>query len=52
MPQGAKRPAKKRATPKPEPPGPKPQYLKIEGDWREAVKRAIQKKKPQEGWPK
>jgi hypothetical protein len=33
-------------------PGPKPQYLKIEGDWRDAVKQAIQKKKPAEGWPK
>lgn len=33
-------------------PGPKPQYLKIEGDWRDAVKRAMQKKKPPEGWPK
>jgi hypothetical protein len=33
-------------------PGPKPQYLKIEGDWREAVKRAVQKKKPVNGWPK
>ena len=33
-------------------PGPKPQYLKIEGDWRDAVKQAIQKKRPPEGWPK
>jgi hypothetical protein len=33
-------------------PGPKPQYLKIEGDWRDAVKRAVRKKKPAEGWPK
>jgi hypothetical protein len=32
-------------------PGPKPVYLKIEGDWQEAVKKAIQKKKPAEGWP-
>jgi hypothetical protein len=33
-------------------PDPKPQYLKIEGDWRDAVKMAMQKKKPAEGWPK
>jgi len=33
-------------------PGPKPQYLKIEGDWRDAVKLAVQKKKPANGWPK
>ena len=35
-----------------EKPGPKPQYLKIQGDWRDAVKQAIQKKKPANGWPK
>jgi hypothetical protein len=35
-----------------EKPGPKPQYLKIEGDWRDAVKLAVQKKKPANGWPK
>ena len=32
--------------------GPKPDVLKIEGDWQEAVKRSLQKKKPPEGWPK
>jgi hypothetical protein len=42
---------------KPKPPaksklGPKSQYLKIEGDWRDAVKLAMQKKKPAEGWSK
>jgi hypothetical protein len=37
---------------KTEKPGPKPVYLKIEGDWQEAVKKAIQKKKPANGWPK
>lgn len=41
-----------RKEPLPSPPGPKPQYLKIEGNWQDAVKRAIQKKKPPEGWPK
>jgi len=40
--------------PKPEeiPRGPKPDTLKIEGDWRDAVKTSLSKKKPAEGWPK
>jgi hypothetical protein len=33
-------------------PGPKPVALKIEGDWRKAIKRSLAKKKPAEGWPK
>jgi hypothetical protein len=33
-------------------PGPKPDVLKIEGDWRAAIKKSFQKKKPPEGWPK
>jgi hypothetical protein len=37
---------------KKEPPGPKPELLKIEGDWREAVKKSLAKKKPPTGWPK
>ena len=33
-------------------PGPKPETLKIEGiDWEEAMKRALQVKRPSEGWP-
>ena len=32
--------------------GPKPDTLKIEGDWQGAMKRSLQKKKPTEGWPK
>jgi hypothetical protein len=32
--------------------GPKADTLKIEGDWQEAMKRSLQKKKPAEGWPK
>ena len=33
--------------------GPKPDILKIEGmDWKEAVKKSFEKKKPPEGWPK
>jgi hypothetical protein len=32
-------------------PGPKPDHLKLEGDWEEAVAKAVRKKKPEEGWP-
>jgi len=32
--------------------GPKPDTLKLEGDWRQAVKKSLAKKKPAEGWPK
>lgn len=32
--------------------GPKPEVLKIHGDWQDAMKRSLQKKKPPEGWPK
>ena len=33
-------------------PGPKPDTLKIEGKWQDAVKKSLAKKKPIEGWPK
>ena len=33
-------------------PGPKPVVLKVNGDWREAIKKSLAKKKPVEGWPK
>jgi hypothetical protein len=33
-------------------PGPKPDILKIDEDWQEAVKKSLTKKKPAEGWPK
>jgi hypothetical protein len=33
-------------------PGPKPDTLKIDGNWEEAVKKSFTKKKPPEGWPK
>ncbi|HXJ93844.1 MAG TPA: hypothetical protein VMT20_13420 [Terriglobia bacterium] len=33
-------------------PGPKPERLKIEGNWRDAIKKSLAKKKPPEGWPK
>jgi len=32
--------------------GPKPDHLKIEGNWQVAVKKSFQKKKPAVGWPK
>jgi hypothetical protein len=32
--------------------GPKPDLLKIEGDWKDAVKKTLEKKKPAAGWPK
>lgn len=33
-------------------PGPKPETFKVEGmDWEEAMKRALQVKRPPEGWP-
>lgn len=32
--------------------GPKPDILKIEGKWQDAVKKSLQKKKPAAGWPK
>ena len=31
---------------KPRPRGPDPEHLKIEGDWEEAVKKAVRKKRP------
>jgi hypothetical protein len=36
----------------PEKRGPKPDTLKIEGDWKDAVKKSLEKKKPPTGWPK
>jgi hypothetical protein len=33
-------------------PGPKPQVLKIHGNWQAAMKKSLKKKKPPEGWPK
>jgi hypothetical protein len=32
--------------------GPKADTLKIEGNWEDAVKKTLGKKKPSEGWPK
>jgi hypothetical protein len=37
---------------KPATPGPKPEVLKIDGNWKAAIKRSLEKKKPSVGWPK
>jgi hypothetical protein len=37
---------------RPEPPGPKPDVLKIHGNWKDAIKQPLTKQKPPEGWPK
>jgi len=33
-------------------PGPEADTIKIEGDWEDAAKRALGKKRPAKGWPK
>ena len=33
-------------------PGPKPDVLKIRGNWQAAMKKSLKKKKPPKGWPK
>lgn len=32
--------------------GPPPDRLKIEDDWEEAIKKALRKERPKDGWPK
>ena len=32
--------------------GPKEERLKLNGDWRNAIKQSFLKKKPKDGWPK
>ena len=32
--------------------GPKPETVKIEGDWESAIDKALAKKRPKDGWPK
>lgn len=34
------------------PPGPEPERVRIDGDWEDAVKRALKKPRPKGGWPK
>jgi hypothetical protein len=43
---------KQRKAKKHETPGPKPEILKIDGNWKAAIKRSLEKKRPAEGWPK
>lgn len=31
--------------------GPEPKTLRGEGDWRDAVRKALKKERPPEGWP-
>jgi len=33
------------------PSGPEPERLKVHGDWKAAVKKALRKPKPPGGWP-
>ena len=37
--------------PKRKKPGPNGDRLKIEGDWKDAMKAAVHKAKPANGWP-
>ena len=32
--------------------GPRPERLKIEDDWGKAMKKAVKKRRPKQGWPK
>jgi hypothetical protein len=43
---------KEQDQPKSATPGPKPEVLKLEGNWKDAIKKSLEKKKPAEGWPK
>jgi len=42
----AKKPKKKRFKP-----GPQPERVKIREDWERAIDKALEKKRPKEGWP-
>jgi len=33
-------------------PGPSPEVLQIEGNWKDAMRKLISKKRPVGGWPK
>jgi hypothetical protein len=43
---------KKKQQRKKKTPGPKPEVLKLEGDWKDAIRKSLQKKRPDAGWPK
>jgi hypothetical protein len=34
------------------PPAQRPEVFKIEGDWKDAMRKLISKKRPEGGWPK
>jgi hypothetical protein len=42
---------KAKKTKKVEKRGPKPDILKLQGDWQSAVRKALTKKRSEEGWP-
>jgi hypothetical protein len=46
---GAKKPKVKKQRKRP---GPEPEVLKIEGNWKDAMRKLIAKKRPVGGWPK
>jgi hypothetical protein len=33
-------------------PGPDPDRLKLDGNWRDAVRKAVRKRRPKKGWPR
>ena len=37
--------------PEPKKPGPQEERLKVKGDWKAAMRKAISKEKPPDGWP-
>jgi hypothetical protein len=43
--------AKTKLTRKKKIPGPKPEVLKLEGNWKDAIKESLKKRRPPEGWP-
>ncbi len=43
---------KPKSSKKPKAPGPKPNVLKLKGNWKTAVRQSLTKKKPPSGWPK
>jgi hypothetical protein len=40
-----------RQSPRPVP-GPKPEVLKLHGNWQVAIRKSLKKRKPSGGWPK
>jgi hypothetical protein len=32
--------------------GPKPDILKLDGNWKDLIKKSFLKKRPKDGWPK